>query len=406
MKIKKLLVLVGSAFPRWKNDTESYHIFLLNNELAKKRYSVTVLAPHHAGAKGVETLGHLRVYRFKYFWPPSMQKLCYNGGMLLNLKRYFLAKVQLPLFFLAEIVATLRIARREKADFIQANWLIPHGIVALIAKKMLGIRYGVSAHAADIFPMKSSFLRLLIKIILKNSDLCVANSTYTKNFLLNIHRTDKIRVIPIGIDTSYYKKDKAAVTRVRKKFSLPEKYIMYLGRFVEKKGLPYLIRAMPKVLELHPELVLVMVGGGPDFDSVKALILEMGLEKSIRLLGRLPNEDIVPLYAGATLFVGPSIIDSKGDTEGLGVVFLESLACGTPAIGTDVGGIPDIIKHRKTGLLVPQKDPEKLADAIIELLSDNKLRSRLARYGQEFVRKNFEWNIVAKKFDEAYRKLT
>ena len=96
---------------------------------------------------------------------------------------------------------------------------------------------------------------------------------------------------------------------------------------------------------------------------------------------------------------------ATGDTEGLGVVFLEALASGTAVVGSDVGGIPDIIKHEKTGLLVREKDPNGLASAIIRMLSDRRLREKTANAGRKHVLQNYSWDKVADNFDKIINKI-
>ena len=103
--------------------------------------------------------------------------------------------------------------------------------------------------------------------------------------------------------------------------------------------------------------------------------------------------------------MGPSIITKTGDTEGLGIVFLEALASGTCVIGSNVGGIPDIIKNNKTGLLVKEKDQRELAEAIIKVLSDAKLMGKLAIQGQGYIKANFSWDNIAERFDNIIKEI-
>jgi L-malate glycosyltransferase len=117
------------------------------------------------------------------------------------------------------------------------------------------------------------------------------------------------------------------------------------------------------------------------------------------------SKNLPKFYATADLFVGPSIVTKSGDTEGLGVVFLEALASGTCVIGSKVGGIPDIIKDDKTGLLVQQKNPNQLADAMIKLLLNKNQRKKLARDGLKHIKKNYSWDLIGKKFNELFKKI-
>ena len=154
-----------------------------------------------------------------------------------------------------------------------------------------------------------------------------------------------------------------------------------------------------------PETILLIAGDGPEKNKIKKQISELDINKNVIFAGKISNKDLPPYYATADVFVGPSIITKKGDTEGLGVVFLEALASGTCVIGSNVGGIPDIIKNNKTGLLVKEKNSKELGEAIIKVLSDAKLRFKLAKQGHNYVKDRFSWKNVSKKFNGIIREI-
>ena len=122
-------------------------------------------------------------------------------------------------------------------------------------------------------------------------------------------------------------------------------------------------------------------------------------------MGNTPQTELPGLYSAADVFVLPSIVNDRGETEGLGVVLLEAMACGTPVIGSDVGGIPDIVKDEETGLLARQKDPDDLASKILRVFEDQNLRQRMIEKGLAFVRMNFSWRSVADRFLNLYQKV-
>ena len=116
--------------------------------------------------------------------------------------------------------------------------------------------------------------------------------------------------------------------------------------------------------------------------------------------GFIPNEELAIQYQQADVFVLPAIRDQKGDTEGLGVVMIEALTFKTPVVASDVGGISDVIIDGKTGLLVPEKDPEQLAKAINRILSDNALAKRLGEAGCEHAKSYFDWERIVDRLLE------
>jgi glycosyltransferase involved in cell wall biosynthesis len=400
---RKILV-TATTFPRWKDDTEPGFVFYLSNLLSKKGHKVTALVPHHFNAKRYELMGNIKVYRFPYFYPYKLQKLCYDGGILENMKKSIFAKIQAPFLFLAELINMKKIIQKEKIDLIHAHWILPQGVLAALFKKIFNMPYIITVHAGDIFPIKSPFFRYLSKMALQNCDYCTANSSYTKNAVLNIVQIDKIKVIPMGVDLGLFSKNKKN-NALRKKFKIKGKLILSVGRLAEKKGIKYLIKAMPDVLKKFPDAKLMIVGDGPEKENITRLISELRVSKNVILAGKIRNRELPAYYATADVFAGPSIITKKGDTEGLGVVFLEALASGTCVIGSNVGGIPDIIKNRKNGLLVPQKNSIELGNAIIEVLTNKTLRDQMIENGNRHIKKNFSWNNVAEKFDNLIEKI-
>jgi glycosyltransferase involved in cell wall biosynthesis len=122
------------------------------------------------------------------------------------------------------------------------------------------------------------------------------------------------------------------------------------------------------------------------------------------LVGQKKKEDIPRILREHDIFVLPSVVAESGETEGLGTVLLEAMSAGLPVIGSDVGGIPDIIENGKNGLLVPERSPDKLAEALLTLVRDTALRERLVVGAQEDVRERFSWERVGKRFDALFRK--
>jgi len=394
----KRILVTATTFPRWKNDTEPSFVYYLSDLLSKSGHKVTVLVPHYLNAKRYELINNIKVYRFPYFYPFKLQRLCYDGGILENIRKSILAKIQVPFLFLMEFIYMKKIIKKEKINLIHAHWILPQGVLAALFKKILNIPYIVTVHAGDIFPIRSIFFRYLSKITLKNCDYCSANSSYTKKAILDITQVEKINVIPMGVDFDLFRRHKKN-NSIRKKFNINGKFILFVGRLAEKKGLKYLIIAMQNVLKKFPDAKLIIIGDGSEKDNLTKLISERGISKNVIFAGKINNKELPDYYSAADVFVGPSIVTKKGDTEGLGIVFLESLASGTCVIGSNVGGIPDIIKDNETGLLVKEKNPKELAETIINVLSNEKLKNKLTKQGYIYIKDKFSWKNVAKKFD-------
>ncbi|MFQ5628509.1 MAG: glycosyltransferase family 4 protein, partial [bacterium] len=183
----------------------------------------------------------------------------------------------------------------------------------------------------------------------------------------------------------------------------PTKYqtaplLLAVGRLVEKKGFPYLIEACKQLREQGIQFRCEIAGDGPMHAQLEKQVWQSGLDDAIVLHGALPPEEIKKFYAQASLFVLPSFITKSGDRDGIPNVILEAMAMALPVVATRVSGIPEAIVHEETGLLVPEKDADALAQAIINLLSNPARRQQLGNAGRERVTHKFtlEANVKQK----------
>jgi len=337
------------------------------------------------------------VERFNYFYPKKFQRLCGRSGMIDNVKEGFLVKFQVLFFLFFNLFYT--IMKFRDRDLVHVQWPIPNGFGALFLKKIYGIPYVNTIHGEEVYLSKRYHTLSLLRCLVDNSFKSVTNSNATLKACLEAgFKEEKFEVIPFGVDTDHFKPFK-----FRRK-SEDSFQILAVGYLIERKGFEYLIRGMKDVLIHHKNVKLKIVGSGPLEAKLYSLINDLDLDGIVEILRNVSDNDLLKLYNNSDLFVLPSIVDSQGNTEGLGVVLLEAMACGVPVIGTDVGGISDIIKNNKNGLLVPEKNPKKLAYAINSVISNNCFRRNIALNGLNYVRKNYGWEIVSKKYIKIYKK--
>lgn len=397
----KTCLVLASTFPRWKGDTTPEFVYELSKRLLSKGRSIVVLAPHASNAKKHELFGGLYVYRFQYFFPLNIQKVAYGAGIIPNVKGSILALLQIPFFLLSEYLNAYKLIKKYNPEIIHAHWLIPQGVIAAMLKKK-SMKLIVTIHGSDLFPLKNKLFMSIQKKILENCDVCTLNSEATKNELLKRFREfkKKVIVIPMGVDTKLFSKKNA-----KSKFNeyKDKKIILFVGRLNEQKGIEYLVKAMPIINKKIKNTLLLIAGEGSHKKELQKLADSLNV-KNIEFLGALRHDKLAGYYNLADVFVLPSVTSRIG-TEGLGLVLLEAMSCGTPVIGTNTGGIPSIIKNNQNGLLVKERDENGLAGGIIKILSDRKLSKKLSNNGIKFVRNSYSWDIVAKKFDELYRKL-
>jgi glycosyltransferase involved in cell wall biosynthesis len=177
--------------------------------------------------------------------------------------------------------------------------------------------------------------------------------------------------------------------------------LLFSGRLIQRKGIHYLLRALPRVLEQRP-VKLLITGDGDRRAEWEALARELGLSEQVEFLGFVSTERLAELYRSCDAYVHPAIFDDNNDTEGLGVVLVEALANRCPVVASAVGGIVDVIHHEETGLLVPEKDPGALAAAILRLLDDPALAARLGEAGSRFVEQHFDWERITRATESLY----
>ena len=368
-----------------------------------------VLAPHHEGAELQEEIEGIRIYRFPYFWPKKYQRLCYQGGILPNLRGNILLWMQVPLLFMSQLFYAVKLIRKERIDIIHSHWLVPSGLVGAICGKICRRPLLVTIHGSDIFPLRRHGLKRVLRMVLNACDACTANSRATASAVQEIMGAQqKLAVIPMGVDLDLFRSDEAGIaTDTSPNYDDEKPVILSVGRLINWKGVTYVIQAMPLILAQLPEARLVICGDGPERKNLEELTGQLNLTKSVTFEGNVPNSRLPDYYRTASLFVLPSIvIESTGETEALGVVLLEAMASGTPVIGSKVGGIPDIIEEGRNGFLAEQKNPQDLADKIVRLLSNKELRQRFSKNGMQTVREKFSWEAVVGRFVRAYQQVT
>lgn len=385
--------VITSAYPEFEDDPHGIFVHRLMREISKQGHEVHVLAPY-AGKKTKYMLEGVHVERFHYFYPKRFQKLCGRSGMIDNVKEGFLVKFQVLTFLLFNSINSL--SEFKDMDLIHVHWLIPNGLGALLVKKFRKIPYISTVYGEEVYLSNRYKLGFSLKSFIDNSSKSIAISEATLNSCIDIGlKKEKFEIIPFGVDTDFYRPLK--ILKKEKTFQ-----ILAVGYLIERKGFEYLIKAMKNILKEHDTVQLTIVGSGPLEKKLKELIKELKLQDNVKIMKNVSDNELLHLYNSSDLFVLPSIVDSQGNTEGLGVVLLEAMACGLPVIGSDIGGIPDIIQNNETGLLVPEKDISGLSRAVLNLIENENLRKKFAINGYDRVKAKFSWEKIAENYIKIY----
>jgi glycosyltransferase involved in cell wall biosynthesis len=395
---KKNLLIVTSTFPRWKNDTDPPFVF----ELAKRltdAFNITVLAPNYPGALAEEAIEGLRVYRFRYFLK-KFEILAGSEGILPTLKKNRLFYLLVPFFILAEFIALLKLIRKTKPAIIHAHWILPQGFVSALAHKITGVPFVVTTHGGDIYGLQGKFASALKGYAVRNATTVTVVSkdiqnTIKHNFGDAIHTI----VIPMGVDSTLFHPDKKD-PRIQEQFDIKGPFLLYVGRLSEKKGVAYLLEAIPEIINQHPDAKLLVVGTGEEKQKLLKLSQNLSISNNVIFTGAIPNNELPAYFATADIFIGPSIKAEGGDTEGFGLTFVEATMSGCIVVGTDVGGIPDIIQEGETGFLVQEKNPKALANALCNILKQLDTLSYITSAARQKMISQFDWQVIAEKYRE------
>jgi len=393
--------ILTSSFPRFAGDSAGIFIYHFVIALVKKGVEIEIICPHDSGCSFFEDRKGVKIRRFPYFFPLQYQNLAYGSGILKNIKTNICTKIQLPIFIISEIIYTLRRLMTSKPDLIHAHWSLPQGLTGIICKKVFGIPCITTVHGSDVHGLQYPLLKALNRIVINNSDICTANSRASAKKVYTIAGREDTQVIPMGVDTNLFSRSEK-VGKIRKKYEIDGDVLLFAGRLIRVKGLYYLIKALPEVLKQQPKTKLLIVGSGPEKSRLMQLSAELEIINRIVFIDEVLQEDLIPLYSMADILILPSIIDVTGETEGLGVVLLEAMACRVPVIGSNVGGIKDIIIDGETGLISEQKNSDSLAEKILQLLSDEQLRKKVIENGFKLVKEKFAWEAISDRFMNIY----
>ena len=236
------------------------------------------------------------------------------------------------------------------------------------------------------------------RVVLKESDRVIAVSRKTMEYVLKLGAdVSKTSVIYNGVDTNFFHPMNKEESR--DKLGLPKNktLILTIRRLVYKNGLDTLIESASLLKQDYPHLLFIVIGEGPSRKLIEKRVRELRIDDNIRLTGFVP-EKLLPLYYNAAdYFVIPS---SSG--EGLPLVLLEAMACGLPVIATTVGGIPEIIKDMKNGVLVPPRNPKTLAETISKFLSNKEMGLAIGEEARKTVEDKFTWEENIRRLQNVY----
>lgn len=376
------ICLMTSVYALAENDRNGSFLVESTKYLKAAGVDVEVFAPSYEGLKS-HTIQGVPVHRFRYFFK-RWENLTHMQGAPNRIRNPLYLFVAF-FYIVIGLFQAIRFCRKNKFDILHVHWPFPHGIWGYWAGKLTNTPMVLTFHGAELllankFPLVSGSLRHT----LKHCRGITCNSSFTASKIAKLTGKE-INVIPFGTTIE--------LKPVEKKKEKPVKDLLCAGRMIQRKGITYLLQALPKISE-KVDVHLHLVGDGDQRTTLEKQVAEAGLQDQVTFYGIVSNEELSRHYAEADVFVLPAIVDDRGDTEGLGVVLVESLCYGTPVVASHVGGIPDVIKNGETGLLVEQKNPQALADAVIDLLEHPEKAEQLVEQGLKHAQSYFDWQRI------------
>ncbi|MGY2645933.1 N-acetyl-alpha-D-glucosaminyl L-malate synthase BshA [Bacillus inaquosorum] len=292
------------------------------------------------------------------------------------------------------------VAERENLDIIHAHYALPHAVCAYLAKQMLKRNIGIvtTLHGTDITVLGyDPSLKDLIRFAIEASDRVTAVSSALAAETYDLIKPEKkIETIYNFIDERVYLKKNTAVIKEKHGILPDEKVVIHVSNFRKVKRVQDVIRVFRNIAG-KTKTKLLLVGDGPEKSTACELVRKYGLENQVLMLG---NQDRVEeLY---------SISDLKlllSEKESFGLVLLEAMACGVPCIGTNIGGIPEVIKNNVSGFLVDVGDVAAATASAMRILEDEQLSKRFTEAAMEMLQNEFSSQKIVSQYEQIYADL-
>lgn len=380
------IAIVTTNFPRWEGDFRVPFIFDAAKAIHAKGHTVRIITTHQPGAAEYEIMQGLEIFRAKYL-PEKYEVLQKDAaGIPAAWKEGFLQKLSLLPFFWHLCRKTARYARGF--DIIHANWSLS-GLAAYLTRPFHHCPYIVTVHGSDIFKTADNpFLRLPVKIALEHANHIIAVS----NALAEAAQTfdipsEKITIVPTGFDIRKFPMGKPEGR---------ENMLLFVGSLIERKGVIYLLKAMIKVRQNYPSYKLLIVGEGHLKKDLEQFVEAHHLEDRVTFLGTKSQSEVAGLMRWAKVFILPST------EEGQGAVLVEAMASGTPCIGSDTGGIPNVITP-ETGRLFEPANADALYEAISFMIDNDTFWQQASRQARSRAVEKYSWDILTEEILTLYK---
>ena len=382
------ICIIGTCIPPVLGGLEIY-TWELARHLVNKGHKVCLIgyqtfkdSPEYEQKDGIE------IYR--------VPNLPFIGNKLYFILAYFLAK---------------KLHKKFKFDLVHAQTAAPAGFVGSLLKRKYNIPFIITSHGFELIVRgRQFFVKPFIRDAFKHASKVIGVSKEMSELSIGSGAdTAKTVTIANAVDTDLFS---PAMSNIRDKLSIPQDYvlIMTLRRLVPKTGVQYVIKIAPDIIKEFPQTHFLIIGTGPLENEMKEFVMKNGMEKNFTFTGGIPNHEIPDYIRASDFSVFPSL------AEATSIACQEIMACGKPVVVSNVGGLPEIVTHEKTGIIVDFKRLDStyedygLSDEVVNnlkegirtLVGNKKLREELGCNAREFVVNNYSWAIYLQKMSDIY----
>ena len=377
-------LLVTSKFPPSKGGVQNY---LYNSVTNFRKIAVNILCPttNEPGFKKVDRAlseaGHT-----------------VNRSALLSGDLGFLATITHPAILMKFFCYLSSITKHHDISVILFGHVNFFFLVTIfLIKRLKNIPCALVFHGEDI-PIMRQKSNMLVKYMFRQPAFVLCNSKFTQDRLLGFVNK-KMRTILAypGVEDRFFDiGDSSLRSSALGNIDISKKDVIYtVGRLDKRKGHDIVIKALPGIVSECPNVIYLIGGSGGEKDELEDMVERYGLQRFVRFVGLVPEDQIVAFHQAGDIFVMPNRTLEDGDTEGFGIVFLEASACGKPVIAGRAGGAVEAISEDITGYLINPHNVKELVDRVINLLTHKDQSAQMGKKGRDRAWKEFRWANLA-----------
>lgn len=395
-----VVVMIATSYPRFPGDGVGSFMEPIARSIAARGHEVHMVAPWHPAITRGAVEDGVHFHFFRYAPVRSMNVFGYAQGLRADTDLKLAAWLATPAALASGWFKALRVAQKKRATVVHAHWVVPGGVLGALASGRR--RLVVSLHGSDVFVAEKHALlgRAARGVFHRAAAITACSEDLRVRAIALGAPAGQTETVPYGVDSRRFAPSAPARTRLRAELRIGDRPLVFAaGRLVRKKGFDVLIEAARQLRQTVPDAVVAIAGDGDLRAELEAAAATAG---NVRLLGDRRQDDIAAFCAAADAIAVPSVHDDAGNVDGLPNFALEALASGTPVVATRVGGLPQVIDHEETGLLVPERDALALA-AALELLLEHRSRGlEMGRAARQAIERDYGWERAAERFEAAY----